>query len=329
MHLEALESREVPATFTVDTPLDVVNPNDNVTSLREAVNGANAQPGGGQHLITFAGNLNGQVISLNSQLTLEKNIFIAGPGSNLLTVQPNAAAGNIRLFEVAASSDSIIAGLKLRGGKVSGYGGAILNNGSLTVTGCIVRDSEAGRGGGIATSTRNVPGQAPTTSTLTLYETTITSNRAAEGGGLAIIDGYVTASNSVEISNNTGVFNGGGVFISRNEVALTSHLYLTGVSVTGNETTGKGGGIYCLLGSINMSGGSITFNFARDLGDPDAATEGGGVYLNTSSTFTAVNGPLIGNNYAKTGDGMFVKFGALKEGLVIYVDDSEYNENVV
>src|SRR5947208_8987790 len=43
--LEGLEGRLVPATFMVTTFADVVNPNDHVVSLREAVSMANARPG--------------------------------------------------------------------------------------------------------------------------------------------------------------------------------------------------------------------------------------------------------------------------------------------
>src|SRR5947209_11082115 len=43
--IECLEDRLVPATFTVTTPLDVVNPNDGKLSLREAITQANARRG--------------------------------------------------------------------------------------------------------------------------------------------------------------------------------------------------------------------------------------------------------------------------------------------
>src|SRR5262245_29680327 len=60
--LEGLEDRLVPATFTVNTTLDLVNSSDGQLSLREAITRANAQVGAdtivlpaGVYRVTLAG----------------------------------------------------------------------------------------------------------------------------------------------------------------------------------------------------------------------------------------------------------------------------------
>lgn len=315
-------------TLAVNNPLDVVDANPNLTSLREAVNDANAVPAGTQAVITFDPNMNGQTISLDSQLTLEKNIYIAGPGATSLTIQRNAAMGMLRLFEIKGGSDSIIAGLKLRGGlaPLAETGGAILNGGRLTVTGCIIRDSVASDGGGIATTAETLPGVVRR-SVLTIYDTLITNNEGANGGGIAVIDGELRGSNGVEISWNMGPNTGGGIFVDDGPAGLSSIVVLDHVYMTGNSTTEQGGGIYCGAGMITLNGGTISFNFATD--PTGGQTRGGGIYLDENATLVANNSPTLSHNTATLGDGMYVKLGGLRTGSFIFDDDSEHNENPV
>ncbi len=329
--LELLEPREVPAVFTVTTNSDVVDANDGVTSLREAVNAANAEPAGQQQLITFAQPTKtfpglGPTITLNSQLTLQNSIYIAGPGADVLAITRNAAMGDFRLFEVKAGSSSIIGGLKLRGGKAPAgeNGGAILDGGNLTVTGCVVRDSTASRGGGIATVAQTLSGGGTQKSALTIYDTVITNNTADFGGGIAVVDGDMTASNGVEISLNTGTFGGGGIYIYKVATALAPQVNLTDIYITQNTTEWDGGGINCAEGAVTLTGGSITFNTA---GTEGAERRGGGVFLDEKGTLIAANNPTIGYNTATTGDGMYIKAGGAKSGSITYVDDSEYDGN--
>src|SRR5438105_4347922 len=60
--VETLEDRAVPAMLTVTTPLDVIDPNDGLLSLREAIIRSNATPGqetialpAGTYRLTLAG----------------------------------------------------------------------------------------------------------------------------------------------------------------------------------------------------------------------------------------------------------------------------------
>src|SRR5262249_6395438 len=92
--LEVLEDRTVPATLVVNTLQDVVNPFDGLTSLREAMARANAQPGA--DTITFAPALAGGTIDLDGLSQLPKisdNLTITSSGK--LTVRAHAS----RVFE--------------------------------------------------------------------------------------------------------------------------------------------------------------------------------------------------------------------------------------
>ena len=46
LNVEYLEDRLVPATFNVNTTADLLNPGPGVTTLRSAIEQANATPGG-------------------------------------------------------------------------------------------------------------------------------------------------------------------------------------------------------------------------------------------------------------------------------------------
>src|SRR5262249_51200879 len=126
--------------FLVVTTEDKNDLTKGLTSLREATIVANTLANApGRQWIVFARGLNGKTISLDEQLTLAKNIDIAGPGSSNLTISRNAAKGNFRLVRVLSGSDSIISGLTLTNGNAGvANGGAILNAGTLAVNNCVI-----------------------------------------------------------------------------------------------------------------------------------------------------------------------------------------------
>src|SRR5205814_10731908 len=135
---ETLEGPDVPSTLTVTTPHDAVSPNDGVLSLREAIRQANpATPGG--DTIVFDGSLSGQTITLNgSELLIDKNLNIQGPGANLLAISGNYVTRTdpfSRVFEVAPGVQASISGLTIRDGYAFGTGqdrgGGIYSQGKL------------------------------------------------------------------------------------------------------------------------------------------------------------------------------------------------------
>ena len=86
---EQLEQRAMLTTFVVDTLSDIVDAQDNRTSLREAVLSANENPG--EDEIRFADRVTGRLLLQNGELAISDSVRIVGPGAHLLTID---ALGN-------------------------------------------------------------------------------------------------------------------------------------------------------------------------------------------------------------------------------------------
>src|SRR6266850_6856061 len=125
---DPLLSRTQPATIIV------TNTNDSGPgSLRQAL--ANAQDG---DTIQFDPSLNGQTVNLTSgELVINKNITIAGPGGDLLTVS-RSSSNLFRIFHVMPGRAVTIEGLTIQNGSGSGGGGVLNDHATLTIDSCIV-----------------------------------------------------------------------------------------------------------------------------------------------------------------------------------------------
>ncbi len=126
-----------PATFTlnndetqslvVTTTLDVVNPFDGLTSLREAINYAKSL--GGNQAITFAAGVTGTITLNGSELDLNQTggtLTIQGPGASLLSISGNNASG---VFVIDPGASAALSGLTVTGGA------APMGPGSMSATG--------------------------------------------------------------------------------------------------------------------------------------------------------------------------------------------------
>jgi hypothetical protein len=175
--VEILEDRLTPATFTVVSVSDTddgMAANLGTLSLRKAVRLANADP--------VADTINfklpaGSTITFGSEITITNPVSINGPGANLLTLDGN---NTTRLFTIDDNTSTSIAvglsGLKLtRGNSISGDGGAIRNQETLTVTNSTLSGNSAGSGGG--------GGIFNSGGTLTVTNSTLSGNSAGTGGG--------------------------------------------------------------------------------------------------------------------------------------------------
>lgn len=211
--LEALEGRDVPSALFVRS-LDGGLGTQPLT-LRSAI--AAAQNG---DTIDFDQSLfaNGhQTIQLTSgqlgfggdiELFIAKDVTIQGPGSGELTIDGGGAA---RAFEIAQGAHVTISGLTIQDGngrtgafdpsQFDNYGGGILNEGFLTLNGCMVTQNSAkggnrfiGDGGGIANF-----------GSMQMTGCTVAGNTADYLGGGVYNTGLLAITSSV-VANNTSVF---------------------------------------------------------------------------------------------------------------------------
>ena len=118
----------------------------------------------------------------STELLINKNLTITGPGANLLSIQRSAAGGtpNFRIFDIASASiNTTLSGLTIANGKSSGLGGGIYNTSTSTVNvaNCTLSGNQAtiGFGGGI---THNSSG-----GTVNVTNCTFSGNAAGFAGG--------------------------------------------------------------------------------------------------------------------------------------------------
>jgi hypothetical protein len=232
----AFQSQAAPQ---VNTPVDGTGSGLGQLTLRQAVNLANAQPGG--DTITFAPAVFAnapQTITLTSgplSLTDKALTTITGPGAKLVTV---SGGGQSQVFNIAGGS-ATLSGLTISGGSAQNGGGFENSGGTLTLSNVIVSGNAAiGNGGGIYTT----PGGSTT-----LNGVTVSGNTAASGGGAAVGSGAVSALTNVTIAGNTATGSGGGL------ADLGGTLTVINVTISNNQAASSGGGLLVSGSSANAT----------------------------------------------------------------------------
>jgi hypothetical protein len=123
--------------------ITVTNTDDNgAGSLRQAI--INAVSG---DTINFS--ITGTITLTSGELLINKNLTINGPGASVLAISGNNSS---RIFNITAG-DVLVTGITIQDGNPGSgsNGGGILvrNNTNLTISNSVIRDNEAGVGGGI------------------------------------------------------------------------------------------------------------------------------------------------------------------------------------
>ena len=138
---------------------------------------------------------------------------------------------------------------------------------------------------------------------LTLNDVTIRngsaqgSGNADDGGGIYLVDGDVTLNNSIVEDNVSGL--GGGILVGSG-----AHLTVNDSIVRNNGGPNAwGGGIFITLSSADISGSTISGNFAN--------ARGGGIALNGNSNVTISDSIISGNSSDANGGGIDMRFGTV------------------
>ena len=262
--IEPLEARQYLAadTYIVTTLEDVATaPGSNSWRLREALAHSAADASPGEDIIRFDG-LSGtiELDPLLGQLPISRNVKIAGPGADKLTVD---AKGASRVFYMSSGSESTISGLTITGGGNVSNGGGIYNlGGDLTLDSVIITGNTASGGGGIATyNWYTSPGS------LRITNSTIDGNRAGAGSGIQVIasSGAEIVIDSSTVSNNRAI-----------GIETASYSEGGGLSVAGDSSS-----------SVTITNSTFSGN---------AALHGGAIRFYNSATPTSIVNTTIANN---------------------------------
>ncbi|MGE3243721.1 MAG: choice-of-anchor Q domain-containing protein [Pirellulales bacterium] len=325
--------------ITVTTIDDVVDLNDGVTSLREAIFAANTVPGA--DTIEFSPGLTADepatILLTRSELQITESLRINGPGGNLLAID---AQQQSRIFNITdASGDYAISGIGLLGGGVfsassitlvdtivSHDAAAVSDAGirclkSVTLIGCTVSENNStgvsANGNVMLTSTTvaaNLGRGVASSGLVNMVGGTVRDNR--DGG---VLGSTVTITDGVVSGNSRSRGSGGGI--------QGSTVVLNNSTVSGNSTSGgidPGGGIYAwsvtlnqstvsgnsTSGSISDGGGihcgSLTMNQSTVSGNSTsgAISDGGGIYC---SRLTMNQSTVSGNSANGNGGGIYAK----------------------
>lgn len=218
-------------TKTADTSDGACDPND--CSLREAVAAANQHAGddvillrAGIYTLTLppAGN--------PAHLEIDDNLIILGDGASRSIIDGGNVDG---IFYVFGNRSLEIRDVTLRNGRSPGAGGAIRNDGELTLLRSVLSGNSsvagsggAGLGGGLASEGE-----------LTVTDSAIVDNTSQDVGGGLAAGGTVNLTNVTISGNRSTASFGGGLYIFSDGRAT-----LNNVTVTGNAAAQKGGGAF-------------------------------------------------------------------------------------
>lgn len=347
--LETLETRQLLSAFVVNTLADTSDtPGSSTVSLRDAITAANNNFGadtitfdpsltaGGPATITLSATLGTMTLSDTSGATT-----ITGPGASLLTINGGNAT---QIFDINQGAETVaISGLTLSAGVSSSAGGALENDGTLSITACTISGNASTRNNGGAIysdsgSTLTIDGSTIsgnfsdddggaiyTLGTLTITNTTFTANHADDPGGAIYSDGPTLSISNSAFNQNNAESEGGAIY---DVYGSTGTLTVNDSTFTGNIADDGGGAIYSEVGTVNITGGSFSNNVAEDDDDGGAIyNDSAGSMTINGTTFTSNNGTDEGGAIYNDSTSLTLTNCTFTTNLATYDGGAVYNDS--
>jgi hypothetical protein len=342
--LERLEDRSLPSTFTVTNLGDTGTGSGLEGDLRYAISQADSNRDLSNQIV-FQPGLSGTIVLTQGSLDITKDLILAGPGQDRLTVSGNQQSGVFNITADPRVQDVRLADLTVTGGTgvpvgASQFGGGLYNDhAAVTLTRTTFSGNsvpDRGRGGAIYNRS----------GTLTLDTGTIADNAAGDasfGAGIYNASGRVTITNSTLTGNSVvGSGIGGGIYSDVGVVTVHGSAFLqntgaiTSWAIGGNDfiidhSTFSGntrGGIVTEFNFLDLTDSTVADNLGPGIlsndyhihrctisGNFDPNGGGGGVANNGGPGVSEIDNSTISDNTGTLGGGIFM--GPLNEILTM------------
>ena len=233
-------------SLIVNTSQDVTDPNDGLTSLREAIRFANDPTVGPNS----DGDADGDGFVADS-ITFDASVFTAGD-SNLIRL----TRGELEITQSLSIDGSLVGGVVITGDAADN---------DITVGDTHVTDVSASFGGIAGASNDLLDDNSRVLnfsdeSNLTLTSLTLTGGQTSEdrGGGGILAGGSVSLNNS-KVSGNNSLYRGGGIFFSDGQFAVEQQHRERETAVLGPAA-----GVFS-FGDVSLTNSTVSENIAEGL----------------------------------------------------------------
>ena len=207
-------------------------------------------------------------------------------------------------------------GGSITGNRATGDGGGVYAKANFEMTGGSITGNETNRGGGVYVTGKGSFTMSASADGQNIPS--ITGNNATENGGGVYVVGssstFKMTGGSIGGTNENDAntaYRGGGVCVDCGKFTMSASADGQNIpSITGNNATENGGGVYVIGSSstFKMTGGTIG---GTDANDANTATNGGGVCVSKNGSFEMSGSSCITNNKATSyGGGVHISYAS-------------------